>query len=80
MLKVVNGFYSKNELGGKGGYSVGFYSIDTSTTLYIYVGEKGGDSGYGKNGNPAEGYGGWNGGGNGKLASSGWGGGGRRCN
>ncbi|MCL2511128.1 MAG: glycine-rich protein, partial [Bacteroidales bacterium] len=52
------------QYGGKGGYSKGNYTVTAPTTLYIYVGGKGGYTGVG------QGLGGWNGGGNSGMHSS----------
>ena len=35
------GYYSNSTYGGLGGYSVGTYTLTTSTTLYVYVGGQG---------------------------------------
>ncbi len=54
---------SRGSRGGKGGYTSGTVTLKETTTLYIYVGEKG-------NTNTGTAAGGWNGGGNAVWAST----------
>lgn len=53
---------SGTAVGGKGGYSIGNYTLKSKQTIYVYVGEMGGTR-------TATKIGGWNGGGNGGLDS-----------
>ena len=59
------------KVGGYGSYSVGYYPLTSGDTLYIYVGGRGNDAGWGKDAN-----GGYNGGGNGSCGGKTCGGGG----
>ena len=59
------------KVGGYGSYSVGYYPLTSGDTLYIYVGGRGNDAGWGKDTN-----GGYNGGGNGSCGGKTCGGGG----
>ena len=63
------GYSSTYSLGGKGGYSSGYYTPSTNTTIYIHTG------GVGADGTSSSTYaGGYNGGGNGYYYSGGGGG------
>ena len=39
--QVSNGYYGKDALGGRGGYSVGYLNLTKDQVLYVYVGGKG---------------------------------------
>ena len=39
--EVSNGYYGRNALGGRGGYSSGYIALDREQKLYVYVGGKG---------------------------------------